>query len=430
MKRLLDILKNKKSISLICTVLFTVLVGGYILAHLLGGFSEKLTITPATVASNSTYELYDAYIFRDETIITSELSGYRLDLCDDGEMAGIGTELARVFENEASDEVRESIELLDASIELIEKCCVTLGAGGISAARRVQNEGYAFITEALASRNAAAAISCKQAVTEAMYMLEINLGNEKTVSENIAHLNAAAEGLKSKRAELEDSLGASYQSLKAEKTGYYYSGADGYESIMSSNGISEMTLSEFYSAIESLDLVGEIPENAVGRMVYDPHWYAAVPVDMGIAVKYLDEEGYPKSGPYTVDFYNGTWEETELTLERVVLSPDDSRAVLLFSSSVMDIGFGGGRERRIRLHTGEFEGYRVPQKALREQNGESGVFVLTYGTVEWRRVEVIYRADSYVLVKKDSFESDGSWLALNDSIIVDGNDLYDGKTVD
>ena len=57
--------------------------------------------------------------------------------------------------------------------------------------------------------------------------------------------------------------------------------------------------------------------------------------------------------------------------------------------------------------------------------------MLTYGMVEWRKVEIIFYGDSYVLVKKDGGEdSSVPWLALNDSLIVDGNDLYDGKTVD
>ena len=51
----------------------------------------------ATVASSVDYELYDAYIFRDENVITSQKNGYRYDILADGEMAGIGTEYARVY---------------------------------------------------------------------------------------------------------------------------------------------------------------------------------------------------------------------------------------------------------------------------------------------------------------------------------------------
>jgi hypothetical protein len=121
-----------------------------------------------------------------------------------------------------------------------------------------------------------------------------------------------------------------------------------------------------------------------------------------------------------------------MALERVVQSPEDSRAILLFSSSEMKVGFEGGRVRRVRMHTEEYVGYRVPKEALHNSGGEFGVYILTYGTVEWRKVEVIYSGDAYVLVAKnggDTAES-AQWLALNDSLIVRGKDLYHGKTVD
>ncbi len=429
MRRFLEFIKSKKSVPMLCIILFSALAGGYVLAHLFGGFTEKLTITPAVVATDTKYEAYDAYIFRDETVISSQYSGYRLDLLSDGEMAGIGTEFAKVYEAEASSELAEELELIDHAIGLFEKCCVTLNSSGIAEAKAVLKDGYSMVTERLSVGDTAAAVAYKQEITEALSVLSVNTGSKEKVEQNLAELQEMINDLKARRTEKLASLGTASESLKAERTGYYYSGIDGYEAIMSTAGIMEKPLSELLLSIELLGAEPQISPNAAGRMVYDPHWYAAVPVDISIAVRYVDEDGDPKYGPHTVDFYDGTWKRTSLTLERVVMSPEEDSAILLFSSSIMDIGFDGGRVRRIRILTNEYEGFRVPNEALREENGQPGVFILTYGTVEWRRVQVIHRTDSYVLVKRDPSE-EGVWLALNDSMIVSGRDLYDGKTVD
>ncbi len=434
MKLINYIKKHKKSVSAICTVLFTVLGGGYILAHLLGGFSDRLTITPATIANENTYEIYDAYIFRDEQVISSRYSGYRLDLCSDGEMAGISTEYARVYENSCDEETAKRLDELDYAIELLKNCCKELNSSGIVEAKNVLKQGYESIVELLGSGDANGALVYREPIKEALLALEINTGSGEKVAENIALIKERVDELEAEKDQIIASLGANYESLAATKTGYYYSGIDGFETVMSSADIGEKTLDGFFDSIDALSR-GEKTEvaNAAGRMVYDPHWYAAVAVDMQIAVKYMDEDGSAKGGAFTVGFYDGDWNEIEMELERVVSSPEHDRAILLFSSSVMDVGFDGGRIRRVRIHTGEYEGYRVPLQALRlDKEGESGVYILTYGTVEWRKVEEIYRGETFALVAIKAAEDEDAalWLALNDSLIVEGRDLYDGKTVD
>ncbi len=434
MKRLFDIKKYKKNVSAVCVVLFAALCGGYVLFHILGGFTDKLRIAPATVATENVYEYYDAYIFRDENVINSQNSGYRLDMCADGEMAGIGTEYARVYAEQMGADFSARLEELEKTIAFCESCCVNLSSGGILDSKNTLKDGYASVADALTSKYPNRALTYSSRILQAFGRLEVNTGRDEAVEQNIEILKGEIRALKNERDELIASLGSDYESLSATKTGYYYSGVDGYEETMTSRGIENKTLSEFFASFNSLSenfsYAGE--GNAVGRMVYDSHWYAAITVPMEIAVNYLDEDGDPKGGSYGIDFYDGEWKKLGMTLERVVQSPEDTRAILLFSASEMKVGFEGGRVRRVRMHTAEYVGYRVPKQALHERDGVFGVYILTYGTVEWRKVEVIYSGESYVLAAKnggDTAES-AEWLALNDSLIVEGKDLYHGKTVD
>ena len=430
--------KKQQLIMTVCRILLIVLGGGYIAAHLFGGifggFSGRMTTVAATVASSYEYALHDAYIFRDENVITSVNSGYRYDLLGDGEMAGIGTECARVYTSAQSEETDKKLSALDRSIELFEKCAVDLNAGGFLNAQSTLSDGHMSIAHALSSGDVIGALEYVPAIAEAYETLRINTGSSATVAENLALVMSVLGELRAQRDALVASFGTEYESIKATRTGYYYSGVDGYETTMSSANIENRSLSELFAAIDSLSGDGVMADGTMGRMVYDYHWYAAVPMDMAEAVNYIDVDGNPARSKFTVGFYDGEWSEIEMTLERVVQSPDDSRAILLFSSGTMSVGFDGGRVRRVRIVTNEVKGYRVPAKAVTlGADGAMGVYVLKGGQVVFKPVEIVddSEKDAYYLARIIPAEEDelGRALAQNDAIIVSGQDLYDGKTV-
>ena len=429
--------KSQKKVMLACRVLLIVLGGGYIIAHLFtglfGGFGGRMKTVAATVATSVDYELYDAYIFRDENVITSQKNGYRYDILADGEMAGIGTEYARVYADGQSTDTDRKLRELDRSIALLERCAVTLTSSGILSAKDTLSNGHMSIADALSAGKIMKAMGYTVDLVEAYESLRINTGGSAAVKENLAEVNAAVEQLKSQRESLVASFGSDYDSLRAGRTGYYYSGVDGYEVFFSTDGIGDRPLSEFFESIDALSGKPNVIDGAVGRMVYNYRWYAAIPVDMAVASLYIDDEGEPVISKFQVGFYDGGWSDIEMTLERVVQSPDDSRAILLFSSGVMNVGFDGGRVRRVRIASEELTGYRVPTEAVRtNENGEVGVYVLKGGKVLWRYIEVIddSKKDIYVLARIGGSE-DGAreWLQRNDAIIVEGQGLYDGKTV-
>ena len=277
---------NKKSVSVLFSVCVAVLGGGYILAHLLGVFSEKLNITPATIATEELYEVADAYIFRDEHIVNTDYSGYRLDLVSDGELVGIGTEYARVYADPIDAALELELREIDRVTALYSKCLVYLAPSGVNRYQEKKSELYKSITDALSRGQLAPVTESRDDIIEIYSTLSLYLGKEDgEVKENLSKLEAKIDELKTRKNEIIGSLGKNYQSLVAEKTGYYYSGTDGREVTMSSLGIKSKSLSELIGAIESLS--NEVSPTGQGRLVYDPNWYAAVVMDMEDAVKYI-----------------------------------------------------------------------------------------------------------------------------------------------
>ena len=74
-------------------------------------------------------------------------------------------------------------------------------------------------------------------------------------------------------------------------------------------------------------------------------------------------------------------------------------------------------------------GLRVSSSAIRfdgEQN--MGVFILDRGEVKFRKIEVTYEGNGYVIAKW--YKGENANLQLYDEVFTAGSDLYVGKVID
>jgi hypothetical protein len=118
-------------------------------------------------------------------------------------------------------------------------------------------------------------------------------------------------------------------------------------------------------------------------------------------------------------------------LYRILSEVGSESAVLLFRADVLPQDFRYMRNQTVQIELSAFTGYRVPIGAVRIVNGQSGVFVLRGSIVEFRRILPLFEYDGYLLVADSDATKgeEGSWLKKNESIIVKGKALYDGKIV-
>ena len=99
------------------------------------------------------------------------------------------------------------------------------------------------------------------------------------------------------------------------------------------------------------------------------------------------------------------------------------------------------RQQRAQIITGSVEGIRVPRECLRAERAaldESGSLVTEEATgiycmvgrkARFKPVEVVYSADSFVLVRSTS-EKEGLQLRPGEQIVASARGLYDGKVLD
>jgi putative membrane fusion protein len=189
---------------------------------------------------------------------------------------------------------------------------------------------------------------------------------------------------------------------------------DGYEALFSVDVLTELTVEGLKSLSSTQPPVME--KFAVGKMVYGYDWYLALLVHNAVA---LPDEG----NTYTVTFPE---EQGSLRMTCQRVSAEGNDTLIILHSDQIPADFSFARRQRVEISLGSTSGYYIPDTALHTVNGVEGVYIFHESTVRFRRIHVIYRGDGYCIAEEQP-EGDEDYLSINDLLITEGKNLYDGK---
>ena len=403
----------------VVAVLALLALTGYTLLQC-GAFNSKALLSTAYASDVTLDDLLSAtgYVFRDETVITADVPSVSDSAVASGEKVAAGSLVTRLYAAVDASEAREKQEQLkeiDETIAFLTRCGDTDGLK-LSDADDLRARMYEAYFEAM---RASGAGNAEQAAAAAREML-VQLSRYDKLIGKATGTDEVLTSLHAERKALLDGRETAYYTSEA---GYFYdvSAVDGYESVFAASGLTDR------SADEILKLTKASPvssPNAAGKLVKGINWYLALPVSSGTA------ETLKKNQRYflTLSLPDGGTAEVPMILEDTTDASDGS-AVLLFSCNRMSEKLIACRQVEVSLVTGSVSGYRVPNDALTERDGVTGVYILDESTVRFRRVTVLARREGFSVVaaRDTSMEDYKEYLNKNDRLILDGKDLYDGK---
>ena len=188
--------------------------------------------------------------------------------------------------------------------------------------------------------------------------------------------------------------------------------------------IGELTYEQF------TDMIGADPyfslRLCIGAMVNDYKWYIACPMPRN------DANGFEDGRKYTVDFSYSN-ETLSMQVERVINDTDSDNSIVVFSSEKMPLNFDYTRMQPVSIAVKDYTGFKIPVSAVRVIDGYQGVYVKNEVTIEFRRVNVIYEDNGYMICtgnpNADSENEEYGWIERNDIVVVSGTELYSGKVV-
>ena len=352
----------------------------------------------------------NCYIVRSEEVIYS---------VSESEKVGNGQLIATVYSNTQGIDVQKEIEDIDSKLAILNRSSIDTGylTSDIS---KIDDRISESLIEALRSvENKDLSLIQKHKED-----LLINMNKRELVTSGTGDFSLQIAELQSKKAQLTASLQNPISSVYSNKTGYFSTLLDGYETIFTTEMLEKMTLADFDSITKKERV--EYDQTAIGKLITDFDWHALCEVTSEEAESLAVGQKYP------VTYLYSSSHELHAILERKIVHTDSDRVVLVLRMEDVPTGFDYTRYQAIKIVLESKSGVSFPSSALRMVNNEQGVYIVAGNIVKFKKVDIISSSNSKFLSKipDENTENPGEYLTKFDRVITEGKDLYVGKILD
>lgn len=383
----------------------------YIGIRIISGLKDQIQTIEASVVSVEDKASGVGIFIRDEQPVYGDSSKTVEYLVANGEKVAKDESIAMFFSDSASLTAYHEMQAVDDEIESL-KYAYTHLSGGADGAKldSLITVSMLNVTQLLDHGN----VQASSGDYADLLQLVLRRDGERITSSDY---NAQLAALENERQSWQSQVGSSASVAASPAPGYFVRYYDGWADELNPAGLSALTAADVENA---LTVEKQDSSEAIGGLVKGFEWYFAVVVPEEQASALRDRETvsvrFPSISSQTlrVDIYD-------------VRTEDNGQALIILRSGEMVEGYLTARQEDIEIIYNSYSGIMVPKDALRQEDGEWGVYCLVGGVTRFKPVEWIYQTDSYYLVEPAASSSKG--LVMYDQIIVSGKDLEKDKVV-
>lgn len=395
----------------VCAV---VLMSIFLIYQIYSSFYTPITTGVAQFITETEGISFTGMIIRNEKTIDRNTAGVAHLKVNDGERISKDGIVADIYTNESDSLAVSKIEELREKISNIEtiQSYNDLAAVNINLLNGKINDKLGEILFLCGNGD------YKEARNQGDNLLTM-MNRKEMVIGNSTDFSAQLTSLKSELSTLEASLSNPVSKITATSSGFFVSQVDGYENLLTTDNLEKYTPEFIDNAVaENINA-----ETKIGKIVSDYTWYIAAVVtsDQALAYKVGDTvkiKTLLKSNPYL-----------NVTVSAVNRSEDKERATILLSCQEMNSELATMRTASMVIISGEYEGLRIERGALRVNNNQTGVYIVSGMELKFVKVKVLYQTEDYVICEK-SLASDSTSLRLHDKVVIKGRNLHEGKIID
>ena len=203
--------------------------------------------------------------------------------------------------------------------------------------------------------------------------------------------------------------------ITAGSEGYYISNADGYESVIQVSMLDDLKTDELEKVLNSKPQT--IAESCVGKVMNGFYWYLAAVVDS-------NDSNSIKEGDILNIIIGNTGSEKIKTEVFRINKDNGKKSVIVLKSNSISPDIFSSRIVNVKLILNEYNGLKVPKKAVRVIDGKQCCYVRVGNVTKLRYMNVIYSCNDYVIAFDDGKMSfPGAQLKKHDNIILNGRGL-------
>lgn len=414
--------KGKFGIGVVITVLVV-----FVVYQLYAAFYNPISTEIVTHYTATDGIHVTGILIRDESLITNSVSGAMHFEIEDSERVASGGVIANIYANESQSIAASQMDAVKKEIDSIREIeeYNDLNAIDINSINAKIFDNLNDIISTCSTGYYGNIGVSKAELLNLINRKQIATGEAVDFSQQLSTLEAEYNSLKA-------AAGSPQGKVLAKKSGYFLSSTDGYEGVLTTDKLTSLT-PEF---LDTLKPNTTEKSDVIGKLVSDYTWYIAASVSISESLQFKVGENLKvltnlKSNP-----------EISVTVERVNMSKDKDRAVVILSCQQMSAELSSMRTGAMTIVKKNYSGLKVSNKALRmkevqvtDSNGvtktvsQTGVYALSGMTAAFVPVEIIYSPKDNDFVICAEIAQEGQ-LRIYDEIIVKGKNIYDGKIID
>lgn len=369
-------------------------------------FEDDYTTETATVYSSAEKVTFNGVYVRNETIVSGGKNGVLSYPSSDGSKVAKDSVVAYVYRSANDIYINQQIENLKNEVEILKKeqspgTTVVAQPEFISS---LIDEKYRTITT-LAARNDLSSLRLESNDFQMLTgIYQIVIGEETDYNDRIEQLEKQIKLLEAKQNNPIDII-------TVPNSGYFISYVDGYEDILSTDKLSSITADDIKEVIKNDGYnAAKVSKKAVGKIVDDYEW------DLVGIVNPKDASFNP--GKEVKVKLSSTPDLLTAKITDVIETDDPEECVIVLSCEKLNFNLVQYRTERVEIILDDFNGIKVPREAVRfNKNNEKGVYVLLGQRIAFKKVDVIYECDEYLL---SAITSDTGYISVYEDIILSG----------
>lgn len=333
-------------------------------------------------------------------------------LVEDGERVSEGAVIAEKYTDDSQSAAREQLIRLQNNIDLLNKSQNSAGSDLTLLTTQTKTALYNLLDQ-LDTASYSGMQDAESEFLLAQNRLQISTGQTSGFQSTIAELEAERDTV---AAQLEG-----LETITAEENGYFISAASAMPLDLEEQTLADATPAQIQELLDQG--VATSTASLAGRIVEGFSWRFYTVCDQDTAERF--------DGVTNVRISIPGKEETPLdaTVSSVELDEESGLAKIVIECQTInsDVLRLGQETAKIDLQT--YQGLRIDKDALHIVDGEKGVYV-KYGDLQrFRKIQILYEDDTYMLVPSDGSVGGDSEVRLYDEVIVEGSNLQDGGLI-
>lgn len=403
---------NKNAVKYIVCSILGVLIILYFVYQIIQMNSSPYKTEVAFQKNVQTTVNTTAFVVRDEAYITaSDAAGTVVSIAEDGKRVGSGDPVAVVFSSAESAAAYVRINELEDEISYYKQLKNRVGIGTnapSSYSNMIDDACLNFISASREGidRNFNEAL---KDLRDAVTARQLAVGEQLSVDSKLTALESELLSLQGKA--------SGYSTVASPNSGYYIGSVDGYENAISYDDVLNVNCEKINSL---LSYQKQTPASTtMGKLVDEFNWYLLCNVPYGssgdIAIGDVVSVNIPNTAvgkiKCTVAFKG---------------NKEGEQVAVVLKCNTMNRDVANLRIEDIEIILNEYNGIRINNSAIREQDGEKGVFVVRGNIVQFKKINIIESNEEFSIIEASQ---DSSFVREYDTIITQGVDLYDGKVI-